>query len=76
MLATRVKKGDVLAYIHDPFLINPSIKVTAPFEGMVIGQALKAMATEGDALFHLACFTTIAGVRAYIDEFRDEMISQ
>ncbi len=71
-----VKKGDVLAHIHDPFLINPSIEVIAPFEGIVIGQALKAMATEGDALFHVASFKKIAGVRAYIDEFREDLINQ
>lgn len=72
-LAGHVKKGDVLAKIHDPFLINPSTKVIAPFEGIVIGQALKAMTTEGDALFHVASFKNITGVRAYIDEFRDDI---
>lgn len=71
--AGHVKKGDILAYIHDPFLINPTVEVVAPFEGIVIGQALKAMTTEGDALFHIASFKKIAGIRAYIDEFRDEM---
>lgn len=73
IITRRVKKGDILAYIHDPFLINPSQKVVAPFEGIVIGQALKAMATEGDALFHIATFKKIAGVRAYIEEYRDEI---
>ena len=76
VLARHVKKGELLAYVHDPYLINPSIKITAPFEGIVVGQALKAMATEGDALFHIASFAKIAGVRAYIDEFRDEISNQ
>lgn len=74
VFARHVKKGDLLAYIHDPFLVNPSIKVVAPFEGIVIGQALRAMATEGDALYHIASFKNIAGVHAYIDEFREEVI--
>jgi predicted deacylase len=74
VLARHVKKNEVLAHIHDPFLINPSVKLIAPFEGIVIGQALKAMATEGDAIFHVASFKKIAGVRAYIDEYREEII--
>lgn len=74
-ITRHVKKNEIIAYIHDPFLINPSIEVIAPFEGIVIGQALKAMVTEGDALFHIASFKKVAGVRAYIDEFREEIIN-
>jgi len=66
-----VKKDDELAYVHDPFLINPSIKVTAPFDGIVVGQALKTIVTEGDPLFHIASFKKINGVRAYIEEYRE-----
>jgi predicted deacylase len=76
VFSQHIKKGDILANIHDPFLINPSVKVIAPFEGIVIGQALKAMVTEGDALFHIATFKKIAGVRAYIDEFREDITNQ
>lgn len=68
-----VKKNDVLAYIHDPLLMNPSVKVVAPFEGIVIGQALKTMASEGDPLYHIASFKKIAGVSAYIEDLRDEI---
>lgn len=39
----------------------------------MIGEALKAMVTEGDALFHIATFKKIAGVKAYIDEYREEI---
>ncbi len=73
VIASHVQKGEVLANIHDPYLINPSTALIAPFEGVVIGQALKAMATEGDALFHIASFKNIKGVRAYIDELWDEI---
>jgi predicted deacylase len=76
VFASHIKKGDILANIHDPFLINPSVKVIAPFEGVVIGQALKAMVTEGDALFHIASFKKIAGVRPYIDEFLEDINNQ
>lgn len=76
VFARHVKKHDLLAHIHDPFLINPSIRVTAPFEGIVIGQALKPMVTVGDAMYHIASFRKIAGVRAYIEEYRDEISGQ
>lgn len=76
VIGKAVKKGETLAYIHDPFLINPSVEVVAPFEGIVIGQALKAIVTEGDALYHIASFKKISGVRAYIDELREEMTNQ
>lgn len=74
ILSRTVKKGALLAYIHDPFLINPSTKVIAPFEGMIIGQAQRAMATQGDALYHIASFRKISGVASYIEDYRDEMI--
>lgn len=73
IIARQVKKDDILAYVHDPFLINPSQAIVAPFDGIVIGQALKAMATEGDAIFHIASFKKVAGVRAYLEEYRDEI---
>lgn len=73
MVAKMVRKGDVLACIHDPLLMYPSVKVIAPFDGIIIGQALKAMATEGDALYHVASFKKLAGVASYIDDLREEI---
>ncbi len=75
-IARSVKEGDILAHIHDPFLINPSVDVVAPFDGMIIGQALKAMATEGDALYHIASFKKLTGVQAYIDQYREDITNQ
>jgi predicted deacylase len=75
VLANSVKKGDLLARIHDPFLINPSVDVFAPFAGIVIGQALEAIVTEGDAIYHIASFKKLSGVRAYIDEYREEILN-
>lgn len=76
VLARAVKKGEILAHIEDPLLMNPPIKVIAPFKGIVIGQALKAIATEGDALYHIASFKKLSGIRAYIDTLRDEISNQ
>lgn len=73
VLAKTIKKNQLIARIHDPFLMNPATEVRSPFTGIVIGQALKAMATEGDALFHIASIKQIAGIKAYIDEFCEEI---
>ena len=74
-LSRAVKKGEVLAYIHDPFLMNKSVNVEAPFDGIIIGQALKPLANEGEGLFHIASFKKISGVSAYIEEYRDGIIN-
>ncbi|OGT39790.1 MAG: hypothetical protein A3F12_04505 [Gammaproteobacteria bacterium RIFCSPHIGHO2_12_FULL_38_14] len=76
IIARAVKKNEVLAQIHDPFLINPSVELIAPFDGIVIGQALRAMASEGDALYHLASFKKLSGVKAFIDEYRDQITTE
>ncbi len=73
MVARHVYRGEVLARIHDPFLIHPSVDVIAPFEGIIIGLAMKAMTTAGDALFHIASFKKLSSVRAYIDEYREDI---
>lgn len=74
ILTKAVKKGDLLAHIHDPFLINKSVEIIAPFAGIVIGQCLKPLVSEGDALFHIASFKKIAGVSEYIEEYRDDIV--
>ncbi len=74
-LTKPVKKGEILANIHDPFLINKSIPVVAPFDGIVIGQALKPLVNEGEGLFHIASVKKIAGLAAYIEEYTGEIIN-
>jgi len=76
VLARSVKKNEILAYIHDPFLINDSVEVRAPFDGIVIGQALKPLASAGDALYNIASFKKMAGVRANIEAFREEITNE
>lgn len=73
VIAKHVYEGQLLARIHDPFLLNPSVQVIAPFDGIVIGLNMRAMVTEGDALYHLASFNKLAKVRAYIDEYQDSI---
>lgn len=74
-LTKGVKKGEVLAHIHDPFLIKKSINVEAPFDGIVIGQALKPLVNEGEGLFHIASVKKIAGLSNSIEEYTDEIFN-
>lgn len=52
-LGQRVRRGDVLGVIADPFgaLAEP---VRADIDGIVIGQSRLPLVNEGDALFHIA----------------------
>ncbi len=74
VLARQVKKGDVIAHIHDPFLINKPTDVVVPFDGIVIGQTLKPVVSVGDALYHIASFKKIEVFGEYIDESSSDAI--
>ncbi|MGD9593005.1 MAG: succinylglutamate desuccinylase/aspartoacylase family protein [Candidatus Berkiella sp.] len=69
-----VKKNEILAYIHDPFLMNPSHKVLAPYNGVVIGYSKLPVVNEGDATFNIASTESLQSVEAYIEELREEII--
>lgn len=68
-----VTKGETLAYIHDPFQVNPPQKVKAPFNGIVIGLTNLPVVNEGDAVFNIASTTRLKMLDAYIDDMRDEI---
>ncbi len=72
-LAQAVKKGEALGYIHDPFLMNKTITVTAPFGGIVIGKTNLPLVNEGDAMYHIASVDEIEKVSAYIEDLQQEV---
>lgn len=72
-LTQAVKKGDALGYIHDPFLMNKSVTVKAPFGGIVIGKTNLPLVNEGDAMYHIASVEAIDDVVANIEVLQDEM---
>lgn len=69
-LGQRVKSGEVLAEISDPFG-EVEMTVTAPVGGIVLGRSTSPLAHEGDALFHLARFDDTREAKATIDEFQE-----
>lgn len=72
-LGQRVKQGEKLAIISDPFgeaeeaLISPSA-------GIVIGQSNLPLAHEGDALLHIARFDSVSLAEDTVEEFQTKLL--
>ena len=69
-LGDRVKAGQVLAEISDPFG-EKQIAVPSSASGLVIGRSTSPLSHEGDALFHVARFEDTKEAQATVDEFQD-----
>ena len=67
-LGSRVAEGDQLALISDP-LGDLQEAVLAPFDGIVIGCSRLPLAHEGNALFHLAAFSSVGRAENAVEEF-------
>lgn len=67
-LGARVEEGDALATIGDP-LGEAQEKVIAPFAGIVIGRSNLPLAHEGDALFNVAAFKSVARAETKVEQF-------
>jgi uncharacterized protein len=55
-LGTRVKKGESLGQISDPYNSSVSVPLVSPYKGVVIGSTQIPLVYEGEALFHIARF--------------------
>ncbi|EGV18252.1 succinylglutamate desuccinylase/aspartoacylase family protein [Thiocapsa marina] len=71
-LGAHVNKGDTLGIITDPFrpVDDP---VLSPVSGIVIGRTNLPLITEGEALYHLACFGKPETAAALLEEYRDAL---
>lgn len=67
----RVNAGQELAIIGDPFG-QTAVNVNAPFAGIVIGASRLPLAHEGDALFHIARFDSVALAQDTVSGFQTE----
>lgn len=66
-LGAQVNKGDTLGIITDPFrpVDDP---VLSPVSGIVIGRTNLPLITEGEALYHLACFGKPEAAAALLEQ--------
>lgn len=71
-LGAHVNKGDTLGIITDPFrpVEDP---VLSPVSGIVIGRTNLPLITEGEALYHLACFGKPEAAAALLEQYRDAL---
>lgn len=71
-LGARVREGDVLGIIADPFR-NLEEPVRAPSDGLVIGRTNLPLVTEGEALYHVARFGRPEQAAAMVERFQSEL---
>jgi predicted deacylase len=67
-LGSRVVKGQRLAAVSDP-LGDDMDNAVAPFDGIIIGRSNLPLAHEGDALFNIAAFRSVARAEDRVEEF-------
>jgi predicted deacylase len=70
-LGTRVKRGELLGLIDDPFG-GEEFEVTASAGGIIIGCSQIPLVHEGEALFHIARFEDVRGVAGQVESFQTE----
>lgn len=71
-LGNRVKKGDLLGVLSDPFG-GERIEVRVPKTGIIIGMTALPLVNNGDAIFHIARFEDSGAVQGRLEEFDEIM---
>ncbi len=69
-LGATVVEGQKLAIVSDP-LGDDQTTVCAPFDGIVIGHSTLPLAHEGEALFHIAAFKSLARAESKVEQFTE-----
>lgn len=71
-LGERVKKGQVLGVISDPFG-REKHEIQARRTGVVIGMVTLPLLTRGEAVFHVASFEDANAVEEHVDLFEEQL---
>ncbi|MEL6869914.1 MAG: succinylglutamate desuccinylase/aspartoacylase family protein [Pseudomonadota bacterium] len=71
-LGSRVRRGDVVAKISDPFGTS-NYDVTSPHNGIVIGNTQLPLVHEGDALCHIADFDKPLAAERTVAAFHEHL---
>lgn len=72
-LGAKVKKGDLLGIVADP-LGHTDFGIIAPNDGIVIGRSNLPIVHEGDALIHLAAYSTkLDTVANLVENFQENL---
>jgi len=68
-LGTRVRRGDVIGVIADPFGAQ-ELEVTSNVGGIIIGRHNLPLVNEGEALFHIARFESVQQAESVVEAFQ------
>ena len=71
-LGALVEKNDLIGIISDPFGEKEE-EVRAPSHGIVIDRTNIPLVNEGEALFHIARFSSADNAAGYVEDFLQEM---
>ncbi|MDF1799809.1 MAG: succinylglutamate desuccinylase/aspartoacylase family protein [Planctomycetota bacterium] len=71
-LGARVKKGETLGLISDP-LAEEEIPILSPTDGVLIGGTNLPLMNEGDALFHIGVFESLATAAEEVELFQGNL---
>ena len=74
-LGSRVKRGEVIGLIDDPFGGN-EYEVTSTASGIIIGCAEIPLVHEGEALFHVARFEDVKSVAGEVESFQSKYMPE
>ena len=74
-LGSRVKRGEVIGLIDDPFGGN-EYEVTSTVSGIIIGCAEIPLVHEGEALFHVARFEDVKTVAGEVESFQSKYMPE
>jgi len=74
-IGQRVKKGQVLGIISDPFG-SEKHDIIARQTGIIIGAATLPLLNKGDAVFHVATFEDASTVEEHVDLFEERLDTQ
>ncbi len=72
-LGARVRKGDLLGVIADPFGEKEAV-VPAPHGGVIIGRTQIPLVHEGEALYHIARFEDAQEVAEHVEAFHSTQV--
>jgi predicted deacylase len=71
-LGATVDKNELMGYISDPFGdIEKEVRATT--KGIIIGRTNIPLVNEGEALFHIAQFSSATGVAEQVEELQNEL---
>lgn len=72
VLGQRVKKGEILCTINDPFETKPPTSIHSPEDAIIVGMNNLPLIHEGESLFQLAVFSKMQQAENELENWEDK----